>query len=146
MTQGLAWYGLWTRSDRGLVGSCGVFRGQRCGSDPEIGYEVRAALRGLGFASEAAKAVTDAAHASGNRELWATIRPTNGASMCVVESIGYEYTRTDEDERGNWRTSGVLRASQGSSAPVVTCGGVGGLAHASLIEPSSEAVAGEDLR
>lgn len=100
LAQGLAWYGLWTKSDRGFVGSCGVFRGQRCGSDPEIGYEVKAALRGLGFAREAAKAVTDAAHASGNPELWATIRPTNGASMCVVESIGYEYTRTDEDEKG----------------------------------------------
>ena len=58
---GLAWYGLWG-DDELFLGSCGVFTGQRCGHEPEIGYEIGLAHRGRGLATEAARAVTDAAH------------------------------------------------------------------------------------
>jgi len=65
---GLAWYGLWDK-DRAFVGNCGVFIGDRCGDEPEIGYEVDLALRDQGFAREAAHAVTQTAHEAGHADV-----------------------------------------------------------------------------
>ncbi len=97
--QGLAWYGLWD-TDGQFVGICGVFTGERCGADPEIGYEIDIAGRGQGFAREAARAVTEEAHGAGYRQIWATIRPSNQASVRIVSSIGYELVRTQPDAKG----------------------------------------------
>lgn len=58
---GLAWYGLWDK-DRAFVGNGGVFIGDRCGDEPEIGY-------GQGFAREAAHAVTQTAHEAGHADV-----------------------------------------------------------------------------
>ena len=96
---GLAWYGLW-EGDGAFVGSCGVFTGDRCGDEPEIGYEIASAHRGHGFATEAARAVTGAAHAAGHHRLWATIRPSNLASARTLRSIGYTFVRTAPDAKG----------------------------------------------
>jgi ribosomal-protein-alanine N-acetyltransferase len=95
---GLAWYGLW--KDETLVGTCGVFLGERCGEEPEIGYEVDSPQRAKGLAREAAGAVTEAAHSAGHARLWATIRPTNTASARVVEVIGYQLVRSRRDAKG----------------------------------------------
>lgn len=99
-TQGLAWYGLWT-SNRTFVGNCGVFVGQRCGPEPEIGYEIDLAYRGQGLAREAADAVTQAAHQAEHEHLWATIRPSNLASAHVVGSLGYRLIRSQVDTDGS---------------------------------------------
>jgi RimJ/RimL family protein N-acetyltransferase len=56
LKQGLAWYGLWDANEA-FLGSCGAFIGERCGDEPEIGYEVGVSHRGHGFAREAAQAV-----------------------------------------------------------------------------------------
>ena len=48
-TLGLAWYGLWMRTMTSSV-SWGVLQGERCGPDPEIGYEIASPMRGLGLA------------------------------------------------------------------------------------------------
>ena len=96
---GLAWYGLW-ESDDVFLGSCGVFTGARCGDEPEIGCEIAPAHRGRGFAAEAARAVTGAAHAAGHHRLWATIRPSNLASARTLRSIGYTFVHTSPDAKG----------------------------------------------
>ncbi len=96
--QGLAWYGIW--DDGSFVGSCGAFTGQRCGDDPEIGYETKRALRGHGIALEAAEAVTAAVLDAGHRRLWATIRPHNTASCRIVEQLGYALERDEPDAKG----------------------------------------------
>lgn len=96
---GLAWYGLWA-SGQQFVGSCGLFRNGRCGSDPEIGYEIAAPMRGLGYAKEAAMAVTAAAGLADVRRIWATIRPANKASQHIVQALGYDYVRTEVDAKG----------------------------------------------
>lgn len=98
-TQGLAWYGVWA-SGQYFVGTCGLFLGSRCGSDPEIGYEIASPMRGLGYAREAAEAVTAAAHQAGARRVWATIRPANTASQRTIESTGYNYVRTESNSKG----------------------------------------------
>ena len=96
---GLAWYGLWDGNET-FVGNCGVFTAARCGHEPEIGYEIALAHRRRGFATEAARAVTDAAHAAGHHRLWATVRPANLASVRTLRSIGYTFVRTAADLRG----------------------------------------------
>ncbi|GAA4428230.1 hypothetical protein GCM10023169_29130 [Georgenia halophila] len=78
-----------------------MFLGERCGDDPEIGYEVAVAHRGKGFALEAAAAVTQAAHSVGHARLWATIRPRNVASKRIVERIGYHLVRRQPDAKGD---------------------------------------------
>lgn len=97
--RGLAWYGLWA-SGQQFVGSCGLFLGGRCGSDPEIGYEIAASMRRSGYAKEAAEAVTAAAVFADVRCVWATIRPANRASQRIAEALGYEYICTEADAKG----------------------------------------------
>lgn len=95
---GLAWYGLW--EDGGdFVGTCGAFLG-RCGEEPELGYEIAVRKRGRGFAAEAAGLVTDACHAAGHPQIWATIRPRNIASVRTVLGNGYTFVRTEPDATG----------------------------------------------
>jgi len=96
---GLAWYGLWEQSGA-FVGTCGAFLG-RCGDEPEIGYEIGTAWRSRGFATEAARAVTEAAHAAGHARIWATIRPANLASVRIVRSIGYHLVQSEPDSKGD---------------------------------------------
>ena len=98
--RGLAWYGLWTGHEI-LAGTCGVFLGERCGDDPEIGYEVDVAHRGKGFAHEAAHAVTEEAHSAGHSHLWATIRPGNVVSTHIIERLGYQLVRNQPDPKGD---------------------------------------------
>ncbi len=99
LTQGLAWYGIST-ADETFAGSCGVFLGERCGDEPEIGYEIDIAHRAQGFAREVVSAVTEATHHAGHEHLWATIRPSNLASVRIVESIGYQLVRSQPDTKG----------------------------------------------
>ena len=96
---GLAWYGLW-EGDETFLGNCGLFTAARCAGEPEIGYEIALAHRRRGFATEAARAVTGAAHAAGHHRLWATVRPSNLASARTLGSIGYTFVRTTADAKG----------------------------------------------
>lgn len=96
--QGLAWYGIWTET---FIGTCGVFLGERCGDEPEIGYEIAPDFRRRGYARQAAAVVTDTAHSAGHPRLWATIRPANEPSIKVVRSLGYGLDRTETDDRGS---------------------------------------------
>lgn len=98
--QGLCWYGLWTADDT-FVGNCGVFLGDRCDDEPEIGYEVHTAFRGHGFAHEAARVVTDATHQAGHARVWATIRPANVVSVHIVATIGYRFVYRRVDAKGD---------------------------------------------
>lgn len=95
---GLVWYGLWDR-DGDFVGTCGAFLG-RCGEEPEIGYEIAVSRRGHGFASEAARLVTHACHSAGHGQIWATVRPTNIASVRIVRATGYILIRSEPDATG----------------------------------------------
>ncbi|MGK2874864.1 MAG: GNAT family N-acetyltransferase [Nocardioides sp.] len=95
---GLAWYGLWVGGQK-FAGTCGVFLG-RCGEEPELGYEIAVSQRGHGFAAEAAELVTHACHAAGHARSWATIRPTNVASVRTALAAGYVFARSDPDAKG----------------------------------------------
>jgi RimJ/RimL family protein N-acetyltransferase len=85
-------HGLWVVEtlEGEFVGDCGL-TWQPVNGTPrlEVGYHVRAALQGRGYASEAAAACRDFARdVLGASELVAIIHPENAASRRVAEKIG----------------------------------------------------------
>lgn len=58
-----------------------------------IGYWLAADSTGRGFATAAAAALVDVARTFGATEVWAGIRPENGASVAVVERLGFSLAR-----------------------------------------------------
>lgn len=98
---GLCWYALRERTTQRLVGNCGVFAGRTGAVEPEIGYEIRYDSRRRGYATEAATAVIAECARAGLRRVWATVRPTNTASLKVLDYIGMTLHHKEHDEKGN---------------------------------------------
>jgi RimJ/RimL family protein N-acetyltransferase len=97
------------RSDTGeFLGYCGLTAGQATFDEPEIAYELAERAHGHGYATEAARAVVEAAAGTGRRRLWATVREWNTASFRVLEKLDfYRSDRITKDaERGDsiWMT------------------------------------------
>jgi RimJ/RimL family protein N-acetyltransferase len=96
-------HGLWVveAHDGTFVGDCGLTV-QDIEGEPhvEVGYHVHAALRGQGFATEAATAVREAARQGGVGHLVAIIRPENLPSQRVARKIGLTL------ERRVWKNGG----------------------------------------
>lgn len=82
------------RVDGDAVGYCGLIIGRGSFDEPEIAYEILEAHQGHGYATEAARAVVDAAFRTGRRRLWATIGDWNTASLRVVEKLGFRRDHT----------------------------------------------------
>ncbi|MFD2028849.1 GNAT family N-acetyltransferase [Promicromonospora aerolata] len=91
-------FGLWIveTHDGEFVGDCGLTWQEVDGvRDVEVGYHVRTALQGQGFATEAAAACRDAAREAGVERLTANVRADNIASQRVAQKIGLtEWTRS----------------------------------------------------
>jgi RimJ/RimL family protein N-acetyltransferase len=89
-------HGLWViEAHEGLfVGDCGLTV-QDIEGEPhiEVGYHVHLALRGQGFATEAAAQVRETARAAGAEHLVAIIRPENTPSQLVAQHIGLSLER-----------------------------------------------------
>jgi RimJ/RimL family protein N-acetyltransferase len=84
-------YGLWLISaGDGFIGDCGLTPQIVDGvTELEVGYHVRTAEQGRGYATEAATACRDyAASVLGATRLIALIHPDNRASQRVAEKIG----------------------------------------------------------
>jgi RimJ/RimL family protein N-acetyltransferase len=85
-------YGLWlvSTADDGFVGDCGLTPQVVDGvTELEVGYHVRPALQGRGYATEAAAASRDFARdVLGAKRLIAIIHPDNRPSQRVAEKIG----------------------------------------------------------
>ena len=91
-------FGLWLltlRATGEFVGDCGLTPQLAEGTtDIEVGYHIRAALQGLGYATEAAAACRDHARdVLGVTRLIAIINPDNVPSQRVAEKIGLAYER-----------------------------------------------------
>ena len=89
-------FGLWvveTHSGE-FVGDCGLTL-QEVEGDwmVEAGWHVRATLRRLGYAAEAARSVLDAAREADVEHVIAIIRPDNVASQGVARKIGLHLER-----------------------------------------------------
>ncbi len=94
------------REDGAFVGYCGLTVGRASVEEPEIAVELLQRMHGQGLATEAARAVIDAAAATGRARIWATIRSWNAPSFRVVEKLGFARDHSTHDERGElvWLT------------------------------------------
>jgi len=87
-----------TRTAEEMVGHCGFHGPPDVIGRAEIGYTVFTPFRGQGFAKEAAQALVQYAFAQREREVFATVAPTNVPSLAVVRALGFIQVGTQEDE------------------------------------------------
>ncbi|MGW5261532.1 GNAT family N-acetyltransferase [Microbispora sp. NPDC004025] len=106
--QGLGLLPIELRDTGEFIGYCGLTVGQASFDEPEIAYELAQRFHGHGYATEAARAVLEAARRTGRRRLWATMREWNAPSFRVLEKLGFHRSDriTEDAERGNtiWMT------------------------------------------
>ncbi len=96
--RGLTMWAVDDQADGALVGACGVFPHE---AELELAYIIDHRHRGRGYAREAAGLVLDAlGAASVDLPVYATIRPSNVASLRVAAALGLRYTEERTDDRG----------------------------------------------
>ena len=103
---GIALLPIRRRAEGDFIGYCGLTVGRATIDEPEIAYELFKRVHGNGYATEAARAVLDAAIATGRVRLWSTVRSWNTASFRVLDKIGFERDHVTTDDRGElvWLT------------------------------------------
>jgi RimJ/RimL family protein N-acetyltransferase len=96
------------RVEGDFIGYCGLIVGRGTFEEPEIAYELAQRAHGFGYATEAGRAVVEAAAVTGRKRLWATVRHWNSASFRVLEKLGFQDSGrvTEDSERGDtiWMT------------------------------------------
>jgi RimJ/RimL family protein N-acetyltransferase len=105
-TTGIALLPIERRDEGDFIGYCGLTIGRATTDEPEIAYELFQRVHGRGYATEAARAVLDAATATGRKRLWSTVRTWNTPSLRVLEKLGFERDHLSTDDRGEivWLT------------------------------------------
>ncbi len=83
-----------------MIGYCGLIVGRATLEGPELAYELFRRAHGHGYATEAARAVLDAAFATGRERVRSTVRAWNAPSLRVLEKLGFRRERSVTDERG----------------------------------------------
>jgi RimJ/RimL family protein N-acetyltransferase len=103
---GIALLPAFRRVEGDFVGYCGLIAGHSGFEEPELGYELLRRFHGNGYATEAARAVVDAAAGTGRKRLWSTVRVWNAASLRVLDKLGFERDHVSRDDRGEliWLT------------------------------------------
>ena len=86
------------RADGEVVGHCGFHGPPDVIGRAEIGYTVFTPFRGSGFAKEAALALVGWAFEQDESKVYATVSPSNAASLAVVRSLGFRQVGTQIDE------------------------------------------------
>ncbi|MFI7238519.1 GNAT family N-acetyltransferase [Streptomyces cyaneofuscatus] len=92
-TTGIALLPIQRRAEGDFIGYCGLIIGRSTLEEPEIAYELFRHAHGRGYATEAARAVLDAAGATGRKRLWSTVGTWNTPSLRVLEKLGFERDR-----------------------------------------------------
>ncbi|WP_405696724.1 GNAT family N-acetyltransferase [Streptomyces sp. NBC_01185] len=105
-TTGFALLPIQRRDEGDFIGYCGLIIGRSTVEEPEIAYELFRRVHGCGYATEAARAVLDAAAATGRKRLWATVGTWNTPSLRVLEKLGFERDHVSTEENGEvaWLT------------------------------------------
>ena len=103
---GIALLPIRRRLEGDFIGYCGLIVGRASVEEPEIAYELFQRVHGNGYATEAARAVVDAAETTGRKRLWSTVRSWNTASFRVLAKLGFERDHVTTDDRGElvWLT------------------------------------------
>ncbi|MGR4880400.1 GNAT family N-acetyltransferase [Streptomyces sp. LARHCF249] len=105
-TTGIALLPIQRREEGDFIGYCGLIIGRSTLEEPEIAYELFQRAHGRGYATEAARAVLDAAMATGRKRLWSTVGAWNTPSLRVLEKLGFERDHVSTNENGEvvWLT------------------------------------------
>jgi RimJ/RimL family protein N-acetyltransferase len=105
-TTGIALLPIQRRDEGDFIGYCGLIVGRATVEEPEIAYELFQRVHGRGYATEAARAVLDAATATGRKRLWSTVGAWNTPSLRVLEKLGFERDHVSTHDRGElvWLT------------------------------------------
>lgn len=104
---GLALLPVCRRLEGDFIGYCGLIVGRSTIDEPEIAYELFQRAHGCGYATEAARAVLDAAIATGRTRLWSTVGRWNTPSLRVLEKLGFtrdHVTTGDDGDEVVWLT------------------------------------------
>ena len=105
---GLSTLAIERRDSPGFIGYCGLFVGDATLAQPEIAFELYRDVHGQGYATEAARAVLDAARATGRSRVWASVREWNTPSFKVLARLGFSDSgrRLVDTDRGDtlWMT------------------------------------------
>lgn len=99
-TTGIALLPMQRRDEGDFIGYCGLIIGRSTLEEPEIAYELFQRAHGCGYATEAARAVVEAARATGRKRLWSTVRAWNTPSLRVLEKLGFERDHVSTDDKG----------------------------------------------
>ncbi|WP_236683060.1 GNAT family N-acetyltransferase [Demequina globuliformis] len=92
---GLSTWVIERRSAPGFIGYCGLRVGGMNPDEPELVFEVARAWQGRGYATESARAILDAARATGRSKVWASVWDWNARSFRVLAKLGF----TDSGQR-----------------------------------------------
>ncbi len=105
-TTGIALLPIQRREEGDFIGYCGLIIGRTTLEEPEIAYELFRHAHGRGYATEAARAVLEAAAATGRTRLWSTVGTWNTPSLRVLEKLGFQRDRVSTEENGEvaWLT------------------------------------------
>jgi RimJ/RimL family protein N-acetyltransferase len=88
------------RAEGDAIGYCALVVGRCSLDEPELAYELLRRFHGHGYATEAARALVEAAAATGRHRLWSTVRPGNTASLRVLVKIGFRWDHIATDDHG----------------------------------------------
>ncbi|MDO8337239.1 MAG: GNAT family N-acetyltransferase [Microcella sp.] len=98
--------------ERWPVGYVALIPGRATVDEPELVSELLPAVHGHGLATEAARALADAAWRTGRARLWTTIAASNAASLRVAAKVGFIAQHVTHDERGEVVWSALERPVQ----------------------------------
>ena len=84
--------------DGEALGYTAIVVGRGSLDEPELAYELLPWAHGCGYATEAARALLDAAFETGRRRIWATIGSWNAPSLRVAEKLGFRRDHCTTEE------------------------------------------------
>jgi RimJ/RimL family protein N-acetyltransferase len=88
------------REEGDVIGYVALIVGRCSLDEPELAYELLREFHGRGYATEAARALVEAAAATGRHRLWSTVRPWNKPSLRVLEKLGFRQDHVATHDRG----------------------------------------------
>ncbi len=98
---GIALLPVCRRVEGDFIGYCGLIVGRSSADEPEIAYELFRRVMGRGYATEAARAVLEAAVTTGRTRLWSTVGSWNAPSFRVLEKLGFKHDHVTTKDDGS---------------------------------------------
>jgi len=81
-----------------VIGHCGFHGPPKAVGRAEIGYTVFQKFRSRGYATEAAQGLIEWARLTGERKVFASVAPTNGPLLAVMNKLGFRHIGDQMDE------------------------------------------------